>query len=284
MSKANGPGVSKSPDDSSDGTNADRGRGRRWAWLLASVIATACVGLLVLTGGATDVDRIEFGGLHRTSLDEATEAVGISIGDALVFIDAQEAEASLRTLPWVDDARVRKRWPGTVEVEISERVGLALALSAPDRWVLVDAHGRVLTGALASPPLLPRLSGIRAAPAPGAFLGADAEAMLAVVDALASQPPLELKAVWRDNRSDLRARLRRQDSVGELEIVLGDDSALAAKAAAIAAVVGTSDNAGLPSDGAREITGDVSEGIELDVSVPHLPVLRSRSVVDARSS
>lgn len=284
MSKANDAGVSKNPDDSSDATNADRGRGRRWAWLLASAIAVVIVGLLGLSSGAIDVDRIEFGGLHRTSLDDATEAVGISIGDALVFVDTREAEASLRTLPWVDDARVRKRWPGTVEVEISERVGLALALSAPGRWALVDAHGRVLTRALVSPPPLPRLSGIRAAPAPGAFLGADAEAMLAVVHALASQPALELKAVWRNGRNDLRARLHRQASVGELEIVLGDDSALAAKAAAIAAVVGTSNDAELLFDDAREITGDVSEGIELDVSVPHLPVLRSPSVVDARSS
>lgn len=232
---------------------------RRW-WLTAillGAVAGSTIAIL-LAAGTFEVERVRFSGLHRVSYDEAYQAAGIRPGDFMGTLRVSEAERSLEDLPWVADARIRRRWPATVDVEVVERVGAAVALTAPGIWVLVDIEGRVLTAPLAVPPELPRLSGIAAAPKPGGFLAGDADALLAVVDAASGQPEFELAALWRDRRGDIRARVRQQPGGLVLEVALGDESAIGAKTAAIAAVI---------------------EGLEhsqpvLDVSVPHLPVLR----------
>ena len=251
-------------------SDSAQARTRRWPWALGVVIGTVSVAAAMLVLGAVDVDRIEFTGLHRVSFDEALEAVSIRPGDAMPLIDTSAAEESLRKLPWIGDAHARRRWPSTVEIEISERRAIALALQAPQKWVLVDTEGRVLSGALADPPTLPRLSGIRAASAAGGFLSDDADTMLEIVEALAPAQGLVIESVWRDERGDLRARLRLLRPRAQLEVVLGDDTAIAAKVAAVATVVGNL------SDTAQ--ADAVGTGIsELDVSVPRLPVLRTPS-------
>lgn len=216
-------------------------------------------GMIAVAAGAFEVDRVDFSGLHRVSYDEASRAAGIGPGDFMGTLDSEGARDALGELPWVLSAHIRRRWPGTVEIDIVERVPVALALTAPDSWVLIDPHGRVLTAALASPPALPRLSGISAAPAPGGYLAPDAGALLDVLDAGGGQGGFAVTAVWRDGRGDMRARIRRQPDGAVFETALGDDSAIGAKTAAVAAVIGDLE----PS------------GAILDVSVPHLPVVRA---------
>lgn len=239
---------------------AERERRRRRGWLTLTALAAvaASVGTILLAAGTFEVDRIRFSGLHRVSYDEAYEAADIRVGDFMGTLDTGEAERSLEGLPWVADARVRRRWPATVEVDVAERTAAAIALAAPGSWVLTDIEGRVLTSPLAVVPELPRLSGIAAAPEPGAFLASDASALLAALSAAHAQPEFVIAALWRDRRGDVRARVRQQPGGLVLEVALGDESAIGAKTAAIAAVIG-------------EMT--TSDAI-LDVSVPHLPVLR----------
>lgn len=214
---------------------------------------------ILLAAGTFEVDRVDFGGLHRVSYDEANQAAGIDPGDFMGTLDVGGAQRSLEDLPWIADARIRRHWPASVSVDIDERTAAAIALTAPERWVLIDIEGRVLTSALSVLPELPRLSGIAAAPRPGRFLATDAQALLAVVDAARGQPEFEVAALWRDQRGDIRARVRQLPGNLQIEVALGDESAIGAKTAAIAAVIG-----GL----------ERSERV-LDVSVPHLPVLRS---------
>ena len=219
--------------------------------LLSSVIAIAA--------GAFDVDRVDFSGLHRVSYDEAYRAADIRRGDFMGTLDTGGAQDALGALPWIRSAEVRRRWGGTVDIDIVERVPAALALTAPDSWVLVDREGRVLTSALNTPPALPRLSGISAAPAAGGYLALDADALLDVLEAAGGQSGFAVAALWRDGRGDVRARIQRQPDGAVFEAALGDDSAIPAKAAAIAAV----------------ISGLEPSGAVLDVSVAHLPVVRA---------
>ena len=233
---------------------------RRRRWLTAAALGAIVISVvtILLAAGTFEVDRIHFNGLHRVSYDEAHEAAGIRTGDFMGTLDTGEAERSLEELPWVADARVQRRWPASVEVDIVERTGAAIALAAPGSWVLIDIEGRVLTSPLAVMPEHPRLSGIAAAPGPGGFLASDASALLAALSAADGQPEYVIAAIWRDRRGDIRARVRQQPGDLVLEVSLGDESAIGAKTAAIAAVIG-------------EMTS--SDAI-LDVSVPHLPVLR----------
>ena len=239
---------------------AEPQRHRRRRWLAAALTGavTVSVAAILLAAGAFGVDRLHFSGLHRVSYDEAYEAAGISAGDFMGTLDTGGAEQSLEDLPWVAEARVRRRWPATVEIDVLERSEAALALAAADSWVLADIEGRILTSPLAVPPELPRLSGISGAPKPGGYLASDADALLAVLSAAQGQPEFAVVALWRDRRGDMRARVRQQPSGRVLETTLGDDSAIGAKTAAIAAVIG-------------EMT---ASDVILDVSVPHLPVLR----------
>lgn len=249
------------PDDMAPDEPAPRVRaGRRRQWLTAAVLGAmvTSIATILLVAGTFEVDRIHFNGLHRVSYDEAYEAAGIRAGDFMGTLSVGEAERSLEELPWVADARVRRRWPASVEVDVVERTGAAIALAAPGSWVLIDIEGRVLTSPLAVLPEHPRLSGIVAAPAPGGFLASDADALLTALSAAHGQPEYAVAALWRDGRGDIRARVLRQPGNLMLEVTLGDESAISAKTAAIAAVIG-------------EMTS--SEAI-LDVSVPHLPVLR----------
>ncbi|MXV87930.1 MAG: FtsQ-type POTRA domain-containing protein [Acidimicrobiales bacterium] len=241
-----------------DTKSADQQRRHRWLTVTALVAVAAAVATILLAAGTFETDRIHFSGLHRVSYDEAYEAADIRPGDFMGTLDTGGAERSLESLPWVADARVRRRWPATVEVDVVERTPAAVALAAPGSWVLLDIEGRILTSPLTVVPELPRLSGIAAAPEPGAFLASDANALLAALSAAHGQPEFEVAALWRDRRGDLRARVRQQPGDLVLEVALGDDSAIGAKTAAIAAVIG-------------EMTA--SDAI-LDVSVPHLPVLR----------
>ncbi len=219
--------------------------------LLSSVIS--------VSAGAFDVDRIDFRGLHRVSYDEAIQAAGIKLGDFMGTLDVGGARDALGELPWVHSAQVRRLWGGAVEVDIVERAPVALALTAPESWVLVDREGRVLTTVLATPPALPRLSGIAAAPAVGDYLAPDADALLEVLDTADGQLGFVVAALWRDGRGDVGARVRRQSDGAVFEATLGDDSAIGAKTAAIAAV----------------IPGLTPPGAFLDVSVAHLPVVRA---------
>ncbi len=237
---------------------ARAGRRRRWLTVAALGVIATSVATILLAAGTFEVDHIHFSGLHRVSYDEANKAADIRIGDFMGTLDTGEAERSLEELPWVADARVRRRWPASVEVDIAERTGAAIALAAPDSWVLIDIEGRVLTSPLAVLPEHPRLSGIAAAPGPGGFLASDADALLAALSAARGQPEYVVASLWRDRRGDIRARVRQQPGDLMLEVTLGDESAIGAKTAAIAAVIG-------------EMT---TSHATLDVSVPHLPVLR----------
>ena len=236
------------------------GRRRRWLAAVLCAVVAISAGVILFAAGVFEVDRIRFSALHRVSFDEADQATGIRVGDFMGTLDIGAAEQSLEALPWVAEARVQRRWPTTVEIDVVERSAAALALRAPESWVLVDIDGRVLTSALSALPDLPRLSGVGAAPAPGGFLAEDASALLGVLSAASGQPEFAVVALWRDERGDMRARVRQQPGDLVLEVALGDDSAIRAKTAAIAAVIGELEH----SDAAPL----------LDVSVPRLPVLR----------
>lgn len=108
----------------------------------------ALAGLLVLTAGLVarmdldtllQLERVDLVGDLRQV--EAGEIESVLAGHRRGFfvIDLDQVRAELTELPWVDSVRLRKRWPDTLEVAITEPVPVA-------RWGedhLVDRHGEV---------------------------------------------------------------------------------------------------------------------------------------------
>ncbi|HCB34942.1 MAG TPA: hypothetical protein DEP66_00385 [Acidimicrobiaceae bacterium] len=242
---------------------------KRAAWTLGALVAASAALAALAFSPLADVERVDVVGLHHLTLDEVSDTLGFEPGDALVRLDLGAAAAALRGLPWVADARLTRTWRGVVTVAVTEHRPAALTLRSDERWVLVSATGRVLTEPLAAPPALPRLSGLRAAGKPGTHLEEHADALLAVVAALApaapatppgGRPAVEVESLWRDRRGDIRVNL----ATGDLATI-GDDSELPAKVAALTTVLERLEQA-----------GDAAVPREIDVSVPHLPVVRRR--------
>lgn len=227
---------------------AGRRRLRRLNVLLAVVCAVVW-GLVVLRSPLFDVDRVQVVGAGRTAEAEAAAASGIRTGDPLVGVDLAGAESALAALPWVEEARVSRLWPGTVRVVLTERTPLATQAHAGG-WAVVDASGRVLEVVPEAPDLLV-LEGL-AEVAPGARLPEADRAVLRTLSRLPDGVRAEVGGAGSgpDGQQITLAG-------GEL-VVLGDGSDLAAKLAAAEAVAA---DAG-PEDGCR-----------IDVRVPTAPVL-----------
>lgn len=126
-----------------------RGLGGRL--LLAVQLATlALVGVGGLWLGYTrvmaserlKVARVSVKGNHFLSEGEVRELLGPAVGENILHIDIAALKSRLRASPWVFDATVRRTLPDQVQVEIGERVPLALAEA--DGLYLMDAEGTLI--------------------------------------------------------------------------------------------------------------------------------------------
>ena len=212
--------------------------GRRWSRTRRIVGGTALV-LAVLSAtyiflgrsSLLDVEQVEIYGIHRITAVEIEEKLGFRRGDPLLSVDSQEIQRNLELLPWVLAADVERRWNGLIRVGIVERRATALAMVAPQRWVLIDISGRVLTEALPFPPDLVRLSGVHAAGTPGSYMSTDSTALLAVLGALPTELGQRFYSLRRDGNEIVG------DLKSDQEVVFGDDGRLSAKVIALAATL-----------------------------------------------
>jgi cell division septal protein FtsQ len=81
-----------------------------------------------LFAGATffKLERIEVPRLQKLSRDEIVSLTGAKLGDSLLRLDLQHVAEQLEKNPWVEKLKVRRRFPGTLSIEISERVPVAV--------------------------------------------------------------------------------------------------------------------------------------------------------------
>jgi len=70
------------------------------------------------------------------------ELLGPTVGENILSLDIAELKARLRASAWVSGATVRRTLPDVVQVEIAERVPLALAEA--DGLYLMDAEGTLI--------------------------------------------------------------------------------------------------------------------------------------------
>ncbi|MFO8004135.1 cell division protein FtsQ/DivIB [Thioalkalivibrio sp.] len=108
----------------------------------------ALAGVMVLSAGLLvrmDLERLlrlehtHISGDLRHLRPDAVEAILADHPRGLLVLDLEALRRELLTLPWVESVRLRKRWPDTLEVRITEPVPVA-------RWGddrLVDRHGEI---------------------------------------------------------------------------------------------------------------------------------------------
>lgn len=110
-------------------------------------------------GTALPVRAIEVRGARRTDEAELRATLASFYGANILEVDIARAERRLHSLPWVENARIRRLLPDRLQVEIEERTPAAL-FQGPDGLQLLDAAGHPIP--VAHPEAfatLPRLAG-----------------------------------------------------------------------------------------------------------------------------
>lgn len=96
------------------------------------------------------------GSFERVSAIQVEDVLGLYIQTGFLSADLHAMRRQIRQLPWVENANVRRRWPGTIEVNIEEQKSAA-------RWGdagLLNIDGELFIENVAHAPAeLPLLSG-----------------------------------------------------------------------------------------------------------------------------
>jgi cell division protein FtsQ len=132
-----------------------RMRRSRRSWLFRATLLLQVGGaLLVGAGGlwagysklmsshALQVARVDVRGSRFLSEGEVRALLGPAVGENILGIDIESLKAHLRASPWVADATVRRSLPDTIQVEIRER--LPVALAEVERLHLMDGEGMLI--------------------------------------------------------------------------------------------------------------------------------------------
>lgn len=107
------------------------------------------------------IETLQVGGNLTLSSAEVLATAGLRAGESLVGLDLAAARARLVADPRVREASLRRRLPGTIVVEITERVPCVIARA--DHDYLVDAEGVIVAqAAFGARSDLPVLTGIEA--------------------------------------------------------------------------------------------------------------------------
>jgi cell division protein FtsQ len=89
------------------------------------------------------VQRIRVHGNQRVHAGEVVALLEGMTGQSLVAIDLDRWRSRLFASAWVADATLRRRLPGTIDVELRERVPMGIARAGADLF-LIDGAGTVI--------------------------------------------------------------------------------------------------------------------------------------------
>lgn len=163
----------------------------------------------VRTSSAFAVTEISLEGHVRLTRDRVLEQAGLAIDENVFDVSPEEAEAALLEHPWIAEANVTRRLPGTYSVAIRER--RAVALLSLGEVYLVSESGAVFKQVEGDDPIdLPVITGIERA-----RFTRDRAYRTSIV--------LEAVALLHDYRN---AGLDRREPIGELHVERDDGLSL----------------------------------------------------------
>jgi cell division protein FtsQ len=88
-------------------------------------------------------DQIVLAGNHNVAPARVLEIFAADRGKSVLRIPLDERRQQLESLPWIEQAVVRRALPNRIDVEITERAPIAFVRESSD-MALVDVHGVVL--------------------------------------------------------------------------------------------------------------------------------------------
>ena len=170
-------------------------------------------GLLILGGaaiyaagwtGLMGVNSVEVEGATTISPEELVALADIPEGTPMMRVDVRAATARLADLPLVSSVDVRREWPRTVVLSITER-GAVAVLKAPDGWDLLDDKGVPFAIVPDKPKDLPTVARSQDE--------ATNTAMLAALAQMSPEVRGRVAEISAASPTTIRLRLRKSDAV-----------------------------------------------------------------------
>jgi cell division protein FtsQ len=94
-----------------------------------------------VSGHYFQLETIDVNGLSRVDRDALLERAGLLDGVNIFDVDAEKAAEAIEAHPWIREARMERRLPDQVVVEVTEYEPAAVLVD--DGYHLVDANGQV---------------------------------------------------------------------------------------------------------------------------------------------
>jgi len=223
---------------------------------MLSLVSIVVIGYEALHSSLFSVRHVSILGNSETTDQQILAASGLEKHPALINLSIAADEAAIERLPWINQADVRRNWPDSATVVVTERDPVATYRVAKAEFGLVDQTGRLLAiERLAPRGLVPIRVGALAI-TPGASLPAVDAALARVAAAV---PLSILSSLTRIEAAPTGVVIvLRSGATAEL----GQASDLAAKMTALATMLAT------PS----VVLGTHSS---IDLRVPDAPVVTS---------
>ena len=129
-----------------DEKTARRVRFVRWRRLIIGLLVVTIVGgsIGLYVSPLLRVQDVQVVGATAVSTDEILSLAQID-DDSMLRLDLAAAEHRIESIPIVQDARLERRWPQTIRIEITERAPWAL-WQIGDAHYIIDSEGVVLPG------------------------------------------------------------------------------------------------------------------------------------------
>jgi cell division protein FtsQ len=89
------------------------------------------------------INNVKVSGNEQTSEIDILERLGLDGTTSLMSLDVVATRAALKSLPWVEDAEVRKSYPDTVEIRLSERKAFGIWQHGQE-LSLIEENGSVI--------------------------------------------------------------------------------------------------------------------------------------------
>jgi cell division protein FtsQ len=176
--------------------------------LIVGIAGLALVGgVAVYAAGWTSVmgvKAIEVEGSSSVPASELIETADIAPGTPMMKVDLRAATARLADLPQLASVDVRRVWPRTVVLEVTERNAVVVQRSG-DSWELVDSDGVPFAIVAQRPKNLPTMQ--------RSSDEAANTAMLQALNGMSDEVREQVASITAASPESIRLTLRRSDAV-----------------------------------------------------------------------